>query len=454
MTTENKMGTMPVPRLVFSMGLPLAVSLLVQSLYNIVDGIFVSRISEEALAATSLAFPVQFLIIAVSVGSSLGLNSLLSWLLGKGRKDDACRAATTGLICNLVVALCFSLIGIFGARGIADSFTDNREIADLCFTYLRICVIFSPGMFLEKQGQRMLQAVGNTTLSMVSQFIGAGVNLILDPILIFGLLGSPALGIQGAAIATVAGQWLAAFSALLFNRIANPDIHIRLRGYRFNPVDAARIYRVGAPSMFMQIAGSLMFSMVNALLITVSPTAVAFFGVYYKLQSFLMMTINGFGQATIPIAGYNYGARKPERIREAWHVLLFGAAGFSLVVTGIFLLFPRPLLALFAAGEEMMRMGVPALRIIAVTFAFGSVTMATGFFVSGLGNGMIGLVGSFLRQVVLLIPCFYLFRVLFGFDAVWYAFWPAEILACAVTILLTRRELAKKLAGLSVGSAE
>lgn len=376
---KNKMGTMAVGPLVFSMALPLMASMLIQSLYNIVDGIFVARLSEDALTATSLAYPMQFLMIAISVGSSVGLNALLSKQIGQGRREDACRAATTGLVLNLAVALTFSLVGLFASRAIAYSSTKDTEIAEMCRQYMQICVVFCPGIFLEKQGQRMLQAVGNTTLSMVCQICGAVTNLILDPIMIFGLFGFPALGIRGAAIATVAGQWVGGLLSLVLNRIYNPSIHIRLRGHRFLKEDVRMIYRVGAPSMIMQASSSLMFSVVNGILIGISPTAVAFFGVYYKLQSFLMMPVGGLGQSAIPIAGYNLGAREGGRIQATWRVILRSAVGISLVGTAVFLAFPRVLLGFFSAqcgdaghgrarsadhlAELRLRRGDPGLRL-------------------------------------------------------------------------------------------
>lgn len=445
---KNKMGTMAVGPLVLSMALPLMASMLIQSLYNIVDGIFVARLSEDALTATSLAYPMQFLMIAISVGSSVGLNALLSKQIGQGRREDACRAATTGLVLNLAVALTFSLVGLFASRAIAYSSTKDTEIAEMCRQYMQICVVFCPGIFLEKQGQRMLQAVGNTTLSMVCQICGAVTNLILDPIMIFGLFGFPALGIRGAAIATVAGQWVGGLLSLVLNRIYNPSIHIRLRGHRFLKEDVRMIYRVGAPSMIMQASSSLMFSVVNGILIGISPTAVAFFGVYYKLQSFLMMPVGGLGQSAIPIAGYNLGAREGGRIQATWRVILRSAVGISLVGTAVFLAFPRVLLGFFQPSAEMLAMGVPALRIISLSFAFGAVTQVCGFFASGLGNGLIGMTGAFLRQVVLLAPCIWILNRLLGLEDVWYAFWIAESAACAFTYCASKRLLKRRLASL------
>lgn len=441
---QNKMAVMPVSKLVFTMALPLMLSLLIQSLYNIVDSIFVARLSEDALTATSLAYPVQFLMIALSVGTSVGLNALLSRLVGAGKGEDACRAATTGLFLNLGTALIFVIVGVTASGATANAFTNDPEIAELCRQYMMICVVFCPGIFLETQGQRMLQAVGFTTLSMVSLICGAVTNIILDPIMIFGLLGFPALGIRGAAIATVIGQWIGAAVALGLNRAKNPSIHIRLKGYRFLGSDVAAIYKVGTPTMVMQAMGSLMVAAVNAVLITVSPTAVAFFGVYYKLQSFLMMPMNGLGQAAIPIVGFNYGAKNGKRILETWKVMIPAAIAFAVVGTALFELIPGQLLSLFNASAGMLEIGVPALRIIAVTFVFAAITTVCGYFASGLGNGVINMLGAAIRQFIVLVPFVWLFTTVFGIGSTWFALWISEAAAFVVSLFLTKREIKKK----------
>lgn len=445
---QNKMAVMPVPKLVFTMALPLMLSLLIQSLYNIVDSIFVARLSEDALTATSLAYPVQFLMIALSVGTSVGLNALLSRLVGAGKKEDACRAATTGLILNLGTALIFTIVGLTASGVIANAFTNDPEIAELCRQYMMICVVFCPGIFLETQGQRMLQAVGFTTLSMVSLICGAVTNIVLDPIMIFGLLGFPALGIRGAAIATVIGQWIGAAVALGLNRVKNPVIHIRFKDYRLLGADVAAIYKVGTPTMIMQAMGSLMMASVNGILITVSPTAVAFFGVYYKLQNFLMMPMNGLGQAAIPIVGFNYGAKNGKRILETWKVMIPAAIVFAVVGTALFELIPGQLLGLFNASPAMLEIGVPALRIIAVTFVCAAITTICGYFASGLGNGVINMLGAAIRQFVVLVPFVWLFTKVLGINSTWFALWISEAAAFIVSLVLTKREIKQKVAPL------
>ncbi len=441
---QNKMAVMPMGRLLLNMSVPLMLSLLVQSLYNIVDSIYVARLSEDALTAASLVYSVQFLMIAVAVGTNVGLNALLSRYVGAKKIPQACSAATTGLILNLATAALFSLIGILLPEPIAALMTKDAALQALCVQYMRICVIFCFGIFLQTYAQRLLQAVGDTVLSMLSLIAGAVTNILLDPIMIFGLLGCPAMGIRGAAIATVIGQMVGAVVGLVFNRTKNPVIHVRLSGYRFRLAEVREIYRVGMPTIVMQAMGSVMTFAVNAVLITVSSTAVAFFGVYYKLQNFLMMPMNGLGQAAIPIVGYNYGAKDPARIRQAWSCTVRAGVIMALLGTAVFLLFPEQLLGLFEAGEEMLAIGVPALRIISVTFVFATLTILSGYFGSGLGNGVINMVGGAIRQLVVLVPLLWLLIRLSGLSCAWYAMWAAEIAASAYSLDGIRREMKRK----------
>ncbi len=444
-TQQNKMAVMPMGRLLLNMSVPLMFSLLVQSLYNIVDSIFVAKLSEAALTAASLVYSVQFLMIAVAVGTNVGLNALLSRYVGAKKTEEACTAATTGLILNLLSALLFSIVGIFFSKPIASFMTQDLSLQTLCIQYMRICVVFCYGIFLQTYAQRLLQAVGDTVLSMCSLIAGAIINIILDPIMIFGLLGCPAMGIRGAAIATVIGQFTGAAVGLICNRLKNPVIHVRFSGYRFQTADARAIYRVGMPTIIMQAIGSVMTFTVNAVLISVSQTAVAFFGVYYKLQNFLMMPMNGLGQAIIPIVGYNLGAKNHARIKQAWQRAVRAGIVMALAGTAIFLIFPSQLLGLFAAGEEMMTIGVPALRIISITFVLATFTIIAGYCGAGLGNGVINMVGGAIRQLIVLVPLLWLFIRLSGLSFAWYAMWISELLAAIYSFISIRRELRKKL---------
>lgn len=445
MNKENKMGVMPVPKLVITMSLPIMVSMLVQSLYNIVDSVFVARISEQALTATSIAYSAQILQIAVAVGTGVGVNSLISRRLGAKRFAEADEAATTGLVLSVLSSMVFVLWGVFGTEVFIRRFTDDPTIVAYGTAYLHICQVFCMGIFLGTLTQRLLQATGRTFFSMLAQLSGALVNLLLDPILIFGLLGCPALGIRGAAIATVIGQWTAAVIGLLLNFVQNKEIHFRFRGFRMKRQNVAAIYRVGAPTILTQSFGSVMVAAMNSILVQFSATAVAFFGVYFKLQNFLFMPMNGLGQGSLPIVGYNYGATKPDRVRQTCRTTLTTAAAIGLIGAVVFLLFPAQLLHLFSAGDAMIALGVPALRIIAPSLIPASVTMVIGYTVSGLGNGMVHMLSTAFRQLILLLPFVLLFGALGGIGMIWFAYWISELCALAFAAVSLRREFKKKL---------
>ena len=441
MNSRNKLAEMPIRPLLYTMAVPLMLSLLVQSLYNIVDSIFVARLSETALTAASLVYSVQFLMIAVGVGTAVGLNALLSRKIGEHKTEEACQAATTGLFLMILTSLIFSVAGIFLSDAIATQMAADPELRVLCKQYLSINLVYCWGIFLQTYGQRLLQAVGDTVLSMISLIIGAVLNIILDPIMIFGLLGCPAMGIRGAAIATVIGQTVGAIAALLFNRFRNPVIHVHLKNYHFKWQDVADIYRVGLPTIIMQAIGSIMTFAVNRILLPVSATAVAFFGIYYKLQNFLMMPINGLGQAAIPIVGYNYGDKKYQRVQQTWKILLPTGAIIALCGTVIFWCFPGQLLQLFSASQEMLTLGIPALRIISVSFVMAAITILCGYFASGLGNGIINMISAAIRQLILLVPCLLIFIKISGISHGWYAFWIAEIVACIYSYCMSHKLL-------------
>jgi putative MATE family efflux protein len=441
---NNKLGTMPMPRLVANMALPLSFSLLVQSLYNIVDGIFVAKLSEAALTATSLVFPAQLLMIAVGVGTGVGVNAVLSRNIGAKNTQSVQSVATTGILLALLSAAAFMLFGVFGTEVFVNAFAPDEEIARYSTQYLSICMIFCAGSLVSTMVQRFLQAAGDAFYSMVSLVAGAVTNLILDPIFIFGLVGMPALGVPGAAIATVIGQWVSCAVAIALNVTKNPIVHVHWKGYRPDPATIFQIYKVGLPTIVTQAIGSVMVAAVNAILLPFSSSAVAFFGAYYKLQSFLFMPMNGLGQGAIPIVGYNYGAKNFSRIREALSVLLPVGIGISLVMTVLFELFPAALLGFFSPTPEMLALGVPALRIIAPTFAFGAVTIILGYTMSGLGNGLVNMIGTALRQLVVFVPLAYWLASRFGVDRVWYAIWVAELVAMCYAILASRGILRQK----------
>lgn len=419
-TAPNKMGTQPIGRLVISMSLPLMFSLLVQSLYNIVDSIFVAMISENALTATSLAYPIQILMVAVAVGTSVGVNSLLSRTIGAKKYEEAGKIATTGLLLALLSSAVFILLGIFCCKYFVSLFTDDPEISLYCYQYLMICMVFCPGTFIQTMCQRFLQAVGDTFLSMISLVVAALTNTILDPIMIFGLFGFPELGIPGAAIATVIGQWIGAAAAFLLHVKKNPSIRIRIQGYHMDKNTVVKIYQVGFPTIVTQALGCIMVLAFNSILMPFSSTAVAFFGIYYKLQNFLFMPMNGLGQAAIPIIGYNYGSGNGKRIQRAFRTMLPMGIAVAVFATMLFTIFPKQLLELFSASEDMLSMGIPALRIISITFIFSTVTILLGYAVSGLGNGFINMAGTSIRQFIIFVPLAYLLAKYNGISSILY----------------------------------
>lgn len=441
---ENKMGVMPMPKLVITMSLPLMLSLLIQSLYNIVDSIFVAKLSESALTATSLVFPMQLLMIAVGVGTGVGVNAALSKNIGAKNTAMVENIAMTGVLLSLFSTAVFMVLGFTCTGVFVRAFTEDETIAKYSIQYLSICMIFCVGSLVSTMFQRFLQSVGDTFYSMVSLIAGAVTNIILDPILIFGWIGFPSMGVRGAAIATVIGQCVSAVVAIWLNAVKNPAVRIKWKGYKMNKAVVAQIYKVGLPTIITQSIGSIMVAAVNAILMPFSSTAVAFFGVYYKLQNFLFMPMNGLGQAAIPIVGYCYGSKNYSRIKEAIRTILPIAIGISLAATVIFMAFPGALLGMFSASDEMLGIGVPALRIISVTFALASTTMILGYSMSGLGTGMVNMLGTALRQLIIFVPLAYLFASYLGIGRVWYSMWFSELAAVVYAVLASRNVMRKK----------
>lgn len=442
---ENKMGVMPVNRLLFSMSLPMILSMLVQALYNIVDSIFVAQIGETALAAVSLAFPVQNLIIAVSVGTGVGVNALLSRSLGEKNQETANLAAVNGIFVFFLSYLLFAVFGFFFARMYFTIQTSNPEIIEQGTIYLSVCSIFSFGIFLEIALERIMQSTGRTIYNMITQGLGAIINIILDPILIFGLFGFPRMGILGAAVATVIGQIIAMLLLLYFNIRKNSDVNLNMRRFRPDTAIIAEIYRVGLPSIIMQSISSVMTFGVNKILLLFSETAVSVFGIYFKLQSFIFMPVFGLNNAMVPIVAYNYGAARKDRIMKTIRSSVTAAVAIMLAGLAIFQIFPEQLLYLFDASEHMMEIGVPALRIISLSFLFAGYCIVIGSVFQALGNGVYSLITSAARQLVCILPAAYLFAAVFGLHAVWYAFPLAEIISVVLTTILFRRIYQKKI---------
>ena len=436
---ENKMGTMPVNKLLISMALPMMVSMLVQALYNIVDSMFVSYISEDALTAVSLAFPIQQLMIALGTGTGVGINAVLSKALGEKDFEKANKAADNGLFLAVVCAVIFVFIGLFAVDPFYASQTKDAEILQAGHDYLSVVCCFGIGLYMQITCERLLQATGRTVLSMLTQGIGAVINIILDPILIFGLLGLPAMGVKGAAVATVIGQCASAVVGIWFNRKKNPDIRISFKGFWPDLKMIGTIYKVGLPSIIMQAVGSVMNYGMNQILIGFTSTATAVFGAYYKLQSFIFMPVFGLNNGMIPIIAYNYGARQRKRVIQTIHSSAILAIGIMVVGLIAMQLFPAQLLGIFNASEHMLSIGVPALRLISLSFAFAGYCIVMGSVFQALGNGVYSMITSIVRQMVVLLPAAFLLSLSGNVNLVWLAFPIAELFSVTLsTIFLIR----------------
>ena len=427
MQQENKMGVMPVNRLILTMSLPMILSMLVQALYNIVDSMFVSRLSENALTAVSLAFPAQNLMIAVATGTGVGVNAALSRSLGERNFDRANKIADHAVFLAIASYAVFAVLGLFFSRQFFLWQTDIEEIVDQGTDYLRICTLFSFGLFLEIACERLLQSTGKTIYSMYTQGLGAIINIIFDPIMIFGLFGFPKMGVAGAAAATVFGQILAAVLGIFLNKTRNQEIHVSFRGFRPNSEIIRHIYSVGIPSIIMSSIGSVMTFGMNKILIGFTSTATAVFGVYFKLQSFVFMPVFGLNNGTVPIIAYNYGATKPDRILKTLKLAICYAVGIMLIGFAVFQLLPDKLLLIFEASENMLSIGVPALRIISVSFLFAGYCIVCSSMFQALGHGLLSLLVSVFRQLLVLLPSAFLLSKIGGLDLVWYSFPIAEI---------------------------
>ena len=432
---ENKMGVMPVKKLIITMSLPMMISMLVQALYNVVDSIYVARLSESALTAVTLAFPLQNLMIALGSGTGVGINALLSRSLGQKKFDRSDAAANTGLLLTVFNAVVFLLVGLFAAEWFITTQTTEAEIITAGATYLRIVTCFSLGIFFQLTFERLLQSTGLTIYSMISQATGAIINIILDPIMIFGLLGMPALGVAGAAYATVIGQICAALIGLFLNLKFNKEIDFSFEKM-FHPQFEIiqRIYAVGIPSILMMSIGSVMTYLMNLILISFSTTAAAVFGVYFKLQSFFFMPVFGLNNGLIPVLAYNYGARNKSRIDEALTFSVMVAFGIMVLGTIVMNLFPAQLLGFFNASGEMLKIGVPALHIISVHFPIAAVCIVMGSVFQAFSQSIYSLIISIGRQLVILIPTAWLLAQTGNVNNVWWCFLIAETASLILSV--------------------
>ncbi len=434
-SAENKMGTMPINRLLLSMSLPMMASMLVQALYNIVDSIFVSRIHQDAFSAVSMAFPIQLLIVALGGGIGIGVNAILSKALGSGDQQRANLAARNGIFLSVICYLVFLIIGIFLIKPFYVSITDEESLINYGVSYLTICSTCSFGVFAQFMFERLLISTGRTLLSMITQGIGAIINIILDPLLIFGLWGFPEMGVAGAAIATVIGQCVAALLAIYLNRRYNRDIDITMTGFRPSIRMIGSIMRIGVPSIIMQAIGSIMNYIMNRVLIGFTSTATAVFGAYFKMQSFVFMPIFGLNGGIVPIIAYNYGAKRRERMMKTWRLAWFYASIIMGLGTIVFLTVPEFMLSFFDASETMMNMGVTAFRIISLSFPIAAYCIVTGTMFQALGRSSYSMVVSFMRQLVALVPAAMILASYNDIDLVWWAFPIAEIMSAATTTM-------------------
>ena len=443
---ENKMGVRPVGRLLFTMALPMALSMLVQALYNVVDSVFVSRISavdNYALTAVSLAFPVQNIMIGVASGIAVGVNALLSRALGEKNMEQVNRSALNGVFLAAIGTLLFVLFGIFGADVYMRSLTPDAQTIAYGVTYIRIICIVSFGIFGEILFERLLQSTGRTSYTLITQGTGAVVNIILDPILIFGYFGLPRMEVAGAAVATVIGQIVAFVLAVILNHKKNVEVRLHFRGFRPDWKMIGRILGIGVPSMIMVAIGSVMNYTFNLVLGTFNKVSTGLgevgktvFGAYFKLQSFVFMPVFGINNAVLAISAYNYGARKPKRIMQVlgWGVL--GAMTLMLIGIALFQLFPETLLGFFNPSPEMLEVGVPAMRILCLPFVFAAPCIIFSGVFQALGKSLYSMLVSMARQLLVLLPAAYLLSLAGDINLVWLSFPIAEVVSMAVSAIL------------------
>ncbi|MEF9940957.1 MAG: MATE family efflux transporter [Lachnospiraceae bacterium] len=436
---ENKMGTMPIPKLLITMSVPMILSMLVQALYNVVDSVFVAQISEDALTAVSLAFPIQNLMIAISSGTGVGINALVSRHLGERQYKTANHIAQNGIFLGIVSCLIFAILGNLGARYFFEMQTTNPVIVNYGVQYMRIITFVSVGIFMQITFERLLQSTGKTLYNMITQGTGAIINIILDPILIFGLFGFPRLEVAGAALATVIGQLIAVALSLYFNCKKNDEIDINMRGFRPSKDMISAIYKIGIPSIIMLSIGSIMTFGMNRILLMFSTTAAAVFGVYFKLQSFIFMPVFGLNNGMVPIIAFNYGAQSKKRILSTIKLSIGIATGIMLLGLTAFQCMSPTLLSLFDASDPMLAIGIPALKIISLSFIFAGYSIVVGSVFQALGNGVYSLIVSVARQLLVILPVAYLFARIFGLYMVWWAIPIAEIVAMLLSTLLLKR---------------
>lgn len=442
---ENKMGVMPVPRLILNMSLPMMFSMFIQALYNIVDSVFVARINENALTAVSLAFPVQNLMISVGVGTAVGVNALLSMKLGQKNQEDVNKSAVNGLFLAVCSFAAFFVLGIFLLHPYLESQTDNAAIVEYGMQYLNVCVLGSFGMFCSIMLDRLLQATGRTMYTMYSQTAGAVTNIIFDPLLIFGIGPFPELGMTGAAVATIIGQFLSMGLSLGFNLNINKEVQIKFRGFRPDKRIIAQIYKVGVPSIILSSITSVTTYFMNLILGKFSSTAIAVYGIYFKLNSFIFMPVFGLNNGIVPIIAYNYGAGNKKRLKKAVKYGMLFAVIIMVIGTALFEIFPNQFLKLFQASQEMLAIGVPAMRIIASSFAGAAVAISLSSVFQAFSSAVYSMIVSVARQILVLLPSAYLLSLTGNINNVWFCFPIAEVVSVGLSCLFLVKIYNKKI---------
>lgn len=444
---DHKLGTMPVMELLFKMSVPMMISMFVLALYNLVDSIFVARISEAALSALSLAYPVQFLMVSINIGTSVGVTALISRSLGEKNFENANDYARHGLFLAIIYFIIFAILGYFFADDLFYLMTKDPEIRENGITYLSIIMIFSTGFFVETSFEKMMQATGKSVGSMITQLSGAIFNIIFDPILIFGLCGFPAMGVKGAAIATVAGQYFGMIVGYFLNKYTNADLKLEFFKFKLSIKKLIDIYVIGIPSIAMQAIGSFTILGLNAIL-TKYESAVAVLGSYYKVQSFILMPLIGLNNGMVPIVSYNFGSHNKKRITKVIKAALI--SGFVIMVIGgvLIFVFPEFILKLFNASENMSKVGTHAFKVIAIHYPLINFNIILGSVMQATKRELYSLITSIVRQIVFLLPSAYILSKLFGVEGVWYCFLISEFASVLVTLHLFKKTYESQIATL------
>jgi len=443
---ENKLGTLPIDKLLLEMAIPMVISMLVQSIYNIVDSMFVAQLSEDALTAVSLAFPVQNILIAFGVGIGVGSSALLSRFLGENNRERVGAVAIHGIVIAGITYVVFALLGILFTEKYALNQGQNAVVTQYTKEYLHIVTIFSIGIFFQTLAEKLLQATSLTKYTMITQMSGAILNIILDPILIFGLFGFPKLEVRGAAIATVIGQLFGAIVGFYFNKTKNHDIKFTSKRFKFHGDIVKQIFWIGLPTIVMNTIGSFVVFALNTILKSFGSSAIASYGVMFKFQSFAFLPVFGISNALTTIVSYNYGAKKKDRIKESIALSIKSAFVLMVIAVVIMWLFPRQLLAMFNATDNMIEIGVPMMRIVSLSYLVAVPAMVSvGGVFQSLGNWQIAILQSFLRQFIILIPVFYLLSRSGNLNVAWWAFFIAEFTNSILCMFILRKEIKTKI---------